>query len=161
MKIPFLFLFSFIYVFGDAIYPAGTHFVKNTNKSCTLASGTCQAGTCLLDQDGIKHCIEPSKNGGKASSQDADDMYYIYSPTSCYVDDNIEKVKGYTDNTTKDKLEKRISGSFKRVIGDMDVIGATVIIPKDDGYDFEPSKTDFGKTSAAIDKKFINTSTPI
>ena len=157
MKILFFILLSFIYVFGDAVYPAGTHFVKNTNKSCTPASGTCPADTsCLLDQDGIQHCIKSSKNNGKASSQDSDDMYYIYSPTSCYVDDNIEKVKGYTDNTTKDKLKKRIIGSFKRVIGDMDVIGATVIMPKDDGYDFEPSKTDFAKTSASIDKKFIN-----
>ena len=155
MKILFLFLFSFIYIFGDAVYPAGTSFVKNTNKSCTPASGTCQAGTCLLDQDGIKHCIEPSKNGGKASSKDADDMYYIYSQTSCYVEENIEKIKGYLDSSRNNKLKKREEGSFKSVIGDMDVIGATVVIPKVDGYKFDPTKAG-ADPSPVVEKRYVN-----
>jgi len=149
LKILFFILLSFIYVFGDAVYPVGTHFTKNTNTVCTPASGTCPAGTsCLLDYDGIQHCI-------KKDATTTEKMYY--ATTDQHGNPARAEVYRYNDNNNSKnyELEKRIYGSFKRVIGDMDVIGATVIIPRVDGYKFDPTKTG-SLPSPVVDKKYVN-----
>nr|WP_315519946.1 hypothetical protein [uncultured Campylobacter sp.] len=148
MKILFLSLLSFVYLFGDAVYPAGTGFIKNTNTSCTPTAGTCPTGTtCMLDYDENQHCIKQDTSG-------TEKMYY--ATTDQHGNPARAEVKRYNDNNSENyKLDKRDDGSFKRVIGDMDVIGATVVIPKEDEYSFDPSKA--GKLpSPVVDRKFVN-----
>ena len=118
MRPLFLFLLSFIYVFGAC---APSYISK-------------------VDGDGFTHCIKE----------------YPAAANMLYITSNIplrtEYVTGYRDdNINNNELKNRIN--FKSVVGDMDVIGASVIKPIDaqGGYNFDPT----AKASPLAEKEFV------
>ena len=151
MKILFLFLFSFIYVFGD-VDPLE---LPATTRGCTQAeTDSCPGKFCSIDFDGIKHCVGY-----------AEDTHMVYTDNPNDKPSTPKTLGGHRDvNKDVDKDGKdilKLRSNFKRVFGDMDVIGATVIIPKDDGYDFIPKLNTAGEDgltqiSQVIPKKYVN-----
>lgn len=151
MKILFLFLFSFIYVFGD-VDPLE---LPATTRGCTQAeTDSCLGKFCSIDFDGIKHCVGY-----------AEDTHMVYTDNPNDKPSTPKTLGGHRDvNKDVDKDGKdilKLRSNFKRVFGDMDVIGATVIIPKDDGYDFIPKLNTAGEDgltqiSQVIPKKYVN-----
>ncbi len=145
MKILFFILLSFIYVFGDA----GEFNMPTTVRACTHAEEvSCAGNTCKIDYDGIKHCV----------SSGSTDVIFTNNPTAS------ESIPAYlvgSRDDNNDKNKPTLRKHFRRVIGDVDIIGASVIIPKVDGYDFVPYKNVGGsdklsQTSQVIEKKYVN-----
>ena len=113
MRPLFLFLLSFIYVFGAC---APSYISK-------------------VDGDGFLHCI-------KRYPPETTNMLYITNISSITKPETIKKEKVIVykdDNIGSNELKNRIN--FKSVVGGMDVIGASVIKPIDaqGGYNFDPT----------------------
>ena len=155
MKILFLSLLSFACLFGDAVYPAGYHFTEITDSTCPV--NTCPSDKiCRIDKDGLQHCIKYYPTETK--------MMFIIAETATtrYSEGHIT---GYTSSNLNNNntLKKREKASFKRVIGDMDIIGASVIRPINlfGGYGFIPQASvvdgEDGKTrtSSVVKKEFV------
>ena len=147
MKILFLFLFSFIYVFGDA----DPLELPATTRGCTQAeTDSCPGKFCSIDFDGIKHCVGY-----------AEDTHMVYTDEPNVKPSRPKTLGGHQDvNKNKDN-SLNLRSEFRRVFGDMDVIGATVIIPKVEGYSFTPQATTaeedgLTQTSQVIPKKYVN-----
>ncbi|WP_149720302.1 hypothetical protein [Campylobacter concisus] len=167
MKILFLFLISFIYVFGDAVYPSGYIPTPQSTRDCTVEEkSSCPAASryCKIDKDNLKHCISYYTKGI--------DVYFIIArkipiATNPYKEDKISGFTTYNqdyDLNNNNNLKKREKASFKRVIGDMDVIGASVIKPVESvgGYSFDPEMLDemdgedgLTKNSSVVKKEFV------
>ena len=151
MRPLFFILLSFIYVFGDA----DPLELPATTRGCTQAeTDSCPGKFCSIDFDGIKHCVGY-----------AEDTHMVYTDNPNDKPSTPQTLGGHRDvNKDVDKDGKNIlklRSNFKRVFGDMDVIGATVIIPKDDGYDFIPRLNTAGEDgltqiSQVIPKKYVN-----
>ena len=146
----FIFL-SCIYIFGDEVYPIDYLFIPHSDV-CSFAD-VCNAGyECSIDKDGYKHCI-------KKDTSTTESMYYVANDD--YGNPVRARIYRYNDDSESIVLKKREEASFKRIIGDMDVIGASVIIPKIDGYNFLPQKNiggknKFSQTSQIVEKRFVN-----
>ena len=154
MKILFLFLFSFIYVFGD-VDPDDLE-LPSTVRACTTAEqAACGAGiVCRIDYDNIRHCVGASQDTGA-----------VYPETPNVVNGRVLILSGYRDvsyyKNLNDSNQIKKRDKFIRVIGDMDVIGASVIVPRVNGFKFEPSlsgTTDdpSANTSQIIEKRYVN-----
>ena len=151
MKILFFILLSFIYVFSDA----DPLELPATTRGCTQAeTDSCPGKFCSIDFDGIKHCVGY-----------AEDTHMVYTDEPNVKPSRPKTLGGHQDvNKDVDKDGKNIlklRSNFKRVFGDMDVIGATVIIPKVEGYSFTPQATTaeedgLTRTSQVIPKKYVN-----
>ena len=92
------------------------------------------------DADGFLHCIKEVPA--------AANMLYITNSNPL----QTENVTGYKDdNTGNNELRNRIN--YKSIVGDMDVIGASVIKPIDTqgGYNFDPTTT----ASPLAKKEFV------
>ena len=146
----FIFL-SCIYIFGDEVYPIDYLFIPHSDV-CSF-SDVCNTGyECSIDKDGYKHCI-------KKDTSTTESMYYVANDD--YGNPVRARIYRYNDDSESIVLKKREEASFKRIIGDMDVIGASVIIPKIDGYNFLPQKNiggknKFSQTSQIVEKRFVN-----
>lgn len=154
MKILFLFLFSFIYVFGDT--DPDDLELPSTVRACTTAEqAACGAGiVCRIDYDNIRHCVGASQDTGA-----------VYPETPNVVNGRVLILSGYRDvsyyKNLNDSNQMKKRDKFIRVIGDMDVIGASVIVPRVNGFKFEPSlsgTTDdpSANTSQIIEKRYVN-----
>ena len=154
MKILFLFLFSFIYVFSD-VDPDDLE-LPSTVRACTTAEqAACGAGiVCRIDYDNIRHCVGASQDTGA-----------VYPETPNVVNGRVVSLSGYRDvsyyKNLNDSSQMKKRDKFIRVIGDMDVIGASVIVPRVNGFKFEPSlsgTTDdpSANTSQIIEKRYVN-----
>ena len=147
MKILFFILLSFIYVFGDA----DPLELPATTRGCTQAeTDSCPGKFCSIDFDGIKHCVGY-----------AEDTHMVYTDEPNVKPSRPKTLGGHQDvNKNKDN-SLNLRSEFRRVFGDMDVIGATVIIPKVEGYSFTPQATTaeedgLTQTSQVIPKKYVN-----
>ncbi len=154
MKILFLFLFSFIYVFGDAD-PDELELPATVRKCTSVEEAACGAGiVCRIDYDNIRHCVGASQDTGA-----------VYPETPNVVNGRVLILSGYRDvsyyKNLNDSSQMKKRDKFVRVIGDMDVIGASVIVPRVSGFKFEPSlngTTDdpSANTSQVIEKRYVN-----
>jgi len=93
LKILFFILLSFIYVFGDAVYPSGYIPTPQPTRDCTTEEkNSCPAASryCKIDKDNLKHCISYYTKGI--------DVYFIIArkipiATNPYKED---KISGFT-----------------------------------------------------------------
>ena len=169
MKILFLFIFSFIYVFGDAVYelPLSSPLPQLLNTrdcttqeqaSCSNASVLHGATHCKVAGGVFKHCI-------RQYLTETNMMFIIARDNTKGIPYKEGNIVGYTasDEKNDNRLKKREDGSFKRVVGDMDIIGASVIRPINlfDGYGFEPKASvsdgedGLTRTSSVVKKEFV------
>ena len=154
MKILFLFLFSFIYVFGDAD-PDALELPSTVRACTTTEQAACGAGiVCRIDYDNIRHCVGASQDTGA-----------VYPETPNVVNGRVLILSGYRDvsyyKNLNDSNQMKKRDKFIRVIGDMDVIGASVIVPRVNGFKFEPSLSGTAddpsaNTSQIIEKRYVN-----
>ena len=148
MKILFLFLFSFIYVFGDAD-PDALVLPASVGECSAEQTASCNGKVCKIDFDGMKHCVTGAQNTW---------VVYPSDPTS----NNSQSVTldGYLDNNNPDNTLSK-QDKFTRIFGDMDVIGASVIMPRVLGYNFDPKSSAAGgdplvETSQIVEKTYVN-----
>ena len=148
MKILFFILLSFIYVFGD-VDPDALVLPANVGECSAEQAASCNGKVCKIDFDGMKHCVTP-----------AQDTWVVYpsDPTS----NNSQSVTldGYLDNNNPDNTLSK-QDKFTRIFGDMDVIGASVIMPRVLGYNFDPKSSAAGgdplvETSQIVEKTYVN-----
>ena len=148
MRPLFLLLLSLIFAFGDAD-PVEFELPASVRKCTQVEVDSCNGKVCRIDFDGMKHCVTG-----------AQDTWVVYpdDPTS----NNSQSVKldGYLDNNNPDNTLNQ-QDKFIRIFGDMDVIGASVIMPRLLGYDFDPKPSVGGsdsiaQTSQVIEKVYVN-----
>ena len=117
--------------------------------------------SCYIDaeeyQDGssknIPHCIKTFQKTWTVDTVNRGyDHYHVYVsgstplPLTTVLDDKTPKLK-----------QRVINGNLNtRVNGDMATIGATVMIPKYNGYNFVPTSSDVYKMTVTADRRFLN-----
>ena len=148
MKILFFILLSFIYVFGDAD-PDALVLPANVGECSAEQAASCGGKVCKIDFDGMKHCVTGAQNTW---------VVYPSDPTSN--DSQSVTLDGYLDNNNPDNTLSK-QKKFPRIFGDMDVIGASVIMPRVLGYNFDPKSSAAGgdplvETSQIIEKAYVN-----
>ena len=148
MKILFFILLSFIYVFGDAD-PDALVLPASVGECSAEQTASCNGKVCKIDFDGMKHCVTGAQNTW---------VVYPSDPTS----NNSQSVTldGYLDNNNPDNTLSK-QDKFTRIFGDMDVIGASVIMPRVLGYNFDPKSSAAGgdplvETSQIVEKTYVN-----
>ena len=148
MKILFFILLSFIYVFGDAD-PDALVLPANVGECSTEQAASCNGKVCKIDFDGMKHCVTP-----------AQDTWVVYPKDPTSNDSQSVTLDGYLDNNNPDNTLSK-QDKFTRIFGDMDVIGASVIMPRVLGYNFDPKASAAGgdplvETSQIVEKAYVN-----
>lgn len=148
MKILFLLILSFSYIFAstnDFVVPTVSCVASEVNNCNTKYPGS----VCKVDYDGLSHCI---LHKNKPSIIYTDE---ITNPNGN--EDDYKELNGFIDEKyTGFKQRKK----YERIIGDMDVIGASVIVAKR-GYSFEPRIDNtggerFATVSRVLPLKFEN-----
>ena len=152
---PLLFiLLSLVFVFGDAD-PDELELPATVRKCTSVEEAACGASfICRIDYDGIRHCVGGSQGVGP-----------VYPKKPEVVNGGSISLSGYRDVSYYKDLNNsnQMNGKdkFVRIIGDMDVVGASVVMPRVSGFGFEPSlngtKDDpSANTSPVIEKIYIN-----
>ena len=148
MKILFFILLSFIYVFGDAD-PDALVLPANVGECSTEQAASCNGKVCKIDFDGMKHCVTG-----------AQDTWVVYPSDPTSSNSQSVTLDGYLDNNNPDNTLSK-QDKFTRIFGDMDVIGASVIMPRVLGYNFDPKSSAAGgdplvETSQIVEKTYVN-----
>ena len=147
---PLLFiLLSLVFVFGDAD-PDEFELPANVGECSMEQVASCGGKVCRIDFDGMKHCVTGAQNTW---------VVYPADPTSN--DSQSVLLDGYLDNNNPDNTLSK-QKKFTRIFGDMDVIGASVIMPRVLGYNFDPKQNategsdPLAQTSQIIEKVYVD-----
>ena len=147
---PLLFiLLSLVFVFGDAD-PDELELPVNVGECSAEQVASCGGKVCRIDFDGMKHCVTP-----------AQDTWVVYPNDPTSNNSSPVTLDGYLDNNNPDNTLSN-QKKFTRIFGDMDVIGASVIMPRVLGYNFDPKQNategsdPLAQTSQIIEKVYVD-----